>query len=310
MTDSSVEPPGRPEPPPIVYKYLTPDRVDVLESRCIRFTQASALNDPFELRPYFDTILGTDELEGMVAKAEPDWNYGAEELDKYLPPELKGKVTVRDLVQLLQRAGAYEEVMKQVRREILPQMREIESRATPMVRDMLIDKCRNHFGILSLTEDPVSSLMWSHYAASHTGFLIGFRTSDPWFSRQRGPNDEFFHLRQVEYVDGHWAVSRLEDLGPNMLVRKPGQWRYEGEWRMLAPIASADSTLTDKGEKIALFAFPELAIDSIVLGAMANPSLGERISAAIARWLPGTKPRIQMATLNPRDATVTIRDQG
>lgn len=35
----------------IVYKYVHPDRIDVLENGLIRFTQPAALNDPFDLRP-------------------------------------------------------------------------------------------------------------------------------------------------------------------------------------------------------------------------------------------------------------------
>lgn len=35
----------------IVYKYLHPDRIDVLRNNKIRFTQPAALNDPFEVMP-------------------------------------------------------------------------------------------------------------------------------------------------------------------------------------------------------------------------------------------------------------------
>jgi hypothetical protein len=35
----------------IVYKYLHPERVDVLKNNRIRFTQPAALNDPFEMMP-------------------------------------------------------------------------------------------------------------------------------------------------------------------------------------------------------------------------------------------------------------------
>lgn len=35
----------------IVYKYLHPDRIDVLRNTQIRFTQPAALNDPFEVMP-------------------------------------------------------------------------------------------------------------------------------------------------------------------------------------------------------------------------------------------------------------------
>jgi hypothetical protein len=37
----------------IVYKYLDPARIDVLEQGRIRFTQPGALNDPFETLPCF-----------------------------------------------------------------------------------------------------------------------------------------------------------------------------------------------------------------------------------------------------------------
>lgn len=35
----------------IFYKYVIPERIDVLLNGMIRFTQPTALNDPFELRP-------------------------------------------------------------------------------------------------------------------------------------------------------------------------------------------------------------------------------------------------------------------
>lgn len=36
-----------------LYKYLIPDRIDVIRSRSGRFTQHMALNDPFEMKPFF-----------------------------------------------------------------------------------------------------------------------------------------------------------------------------------------------------------------------------------------------------------------
>lgn len=37
----------------LVYKYVTPERIDILENGYIRFSQADALNDPFEAHPSF-----------------------------------------------------------------------------------------------------------------------------------------------------------------------------------------------------------------------------------------------------------------
>jgi hypothetical protein len=66
----------------LVYKYLHPDRIDVLKNGVIRFTQASALNDPFESRP----ILGgfRESIEKAVRNASggiltPDTLYTIQE---------------------------------------------------------------------------------------------------------------------------------------------------------------------------------------------------------------------------------------
>src|SRR5207244_2360375 len=39
-----------------IYKYVTPDRVDILRNGRVRFTQAAALNDPFETHPCFTEL--------------------------------------------------------------------------------------------------------------------------------------------------------------------------------------------------------------------------------------------------------------
>lgn len=50
--------------------------------------------------------------------------------------------------------------------------------------------CRNGFsrnyGILSLTRQPLNSLMWSHYGDEHQGVVLGFDTDIAGFSNQRG----------------------------------------------------------------------------------------------------------------------------
>jgi hypothetical protein len=40
----------------ILYKYLSPERLDVLRDAKIRYTQPRLFNDPFELRPYYKLI--------------------------------------------------------------------------------------------------------------------------------------------------------------------------------------------------------------------------------------------------------------
>ena len=45
-----------------VYKYVSPERIDVLQNCRVRYTQPRYLNDPFELRPHFSDLMGREEL--------------------------------------------------------------------------------------------------------------------------------------------------------------------------------------------------------------------------------------------------------
>lgn len=51
------------EYPKRLYKYLIPDRTDILNNNLIRFTQPSALNDPFELNPIFFDLFSENQLK-------------------------------------------------------------------------------------------------------------------------------------------------------------------------------------------------------------------------------------------------------
>lgn len=56
----------------ILYKYVMPDRIDVLQKRRIRFTQADALNDPFEINPcILEFMEGAKEYASTKYKGPP-----------------------------------------------------------------------------------------------------------------------------------------------------------------------------------------------------------------------------------------------
>jgi hypothetical protein len=55
---------------------------------------------------------------------------------------------------------------------------QLEGIAVSLVRN----KCNDSFGVLSLTRQPLNALMWSHYADSHKGMVIGFDVEAAGFS--------------------------------------------------------------------------------------------------------------------------------
>jgi hypothetical protein len=50
----------------ILYKYLHPDRVDVLARKMVRFTQPGDFNDPFEFRPYIESAAADEAVRDYV----------------------------------------------------------------------------------------------------------------------------------------------------------------------------------------------------------------------------------------------------
>ena len=51
-----------------LYKYVGPERVDILESCTIRFSPASSFNDAFDVRPFFHELDSWLRIPGEVAR--------------------------------------------------------------------------------------------------------------------------------------------------------------------------------------------------------------------------------------------------
>jgi len=75
-------------------------------------------------------------------------------------------------------------------------------------------------GIFCLTEKSTSHLMWVHYAACHTGFVVGFDTSAPVFHQDGMVFDKVIYE--------HRPPTALTLKG---CLNKDPDWKYEEEWR-------------------------------------------------------------------------------
>jgi Protein of unknown function (DUF2971) len=71
-----------------------------------------------------------------------------------------------------------DELLKNEPKVMRDALREALSVLTTQVNNELVEKFTSHlrggFGVLSLAEDPLSCLMWSHYSDSHRGFCIEY----------------------------------------------------------------------------------------------------------------------------------------
>jgi hypothetical protein len=129
--------------------------------------------------------------------------------------------------------------------------------------------------ICSLSRERISTLLWSYYAAGHTGVAFGvqvLRTGDP-------PNVE---VRPVRYDSGVYigpeAVHRSPDaVALDILTQKQLPWQHEKEVRVFAATS-----------------FVRVKLTELVLGCNISPEDQKLITAVARRW----HPRIRVRKLN------------
>lgn len=96
-------------------------------------------------------------------------------------------------------------------------------------------------GVFCATTNPRHLLMWSHYADSHRGICIGFRG----IARQPATGRAVAH--PVQYTVRRPHVNPMKSLTESArkrcVLRKPKEWEYEDEWRLVGTNGPEDLIL-------------------------------------------------------------------
>ena len=245
----------------VFYKYVSAERIDILQNRLIRFTQPNAMNDPFEAQPHF-YALGKKGLASAYAEMIRRAQYRVWEDYK--------RVTQTDLdrwafAKKIETDPDYAESLYESlgHRDILPNLRE------------RFNKLHNTAGILSLSETSDNLLMWAHYAEGHTGFVLVFDGSHYFF---KGKNflPGFAKPEPVEYRSER-PYMKIEETSKEAALReiffvKGLDWKYEKEWRYLKTLDDADKQLRDVPD-VNLFRLPPKCIIGVILGCNSTEEL-------------------------------------
>jgi hypothetical protein len=241
----------------ILYKYLSPERVDVLEHRRIRYSQPNAFNDPFEVKPYISHISDDAQIEANIDQLLDD---ETRKLYEILPPEACAILSYEQIASLVM----------QRRESLRGRFGILINKFTPKVREIMENKFNEILGILSLSESPTNILMWSHYARHHEGFVIGFDVTHNHFNEKRSEKDEFGYARKVEYRPKrpNAALSAMD--GVDVFLVKAADWSYEREWRVFRPLPNAGQRIETGGIPICLFSFPPECVVEVIIGARTN----------------------------------------
>ncbi len=111
-----------------------------------------------------------------------------------------------------------------------------------------IEKANDTISVLSLTENPHNTLMWSHYAENHSGICIKIELNnynDLYGIKFKGHNFNgrhtnlvppgFIFIKKINYsetmpVQNNILNRNIEDMA-KYLYTKHENWKYEQEWR-------------------------------------------------------------------------------
>ena len=272
MTDSVSRSPA------ILYKYLPPERVDVVANGLLRYTQLGAFNDPFDGRPHL-TALGTDEqLRESLACIIPEENRRAYDM---LSEEVRAQVPFE----------VFSALAISIAEHGTPSFMEQMRNVVPSFQDWFHSKMDEHIGVLSLLALPDNLLMWSHYSFGHTGFVLGFDVQHAYFNSKLSESDELRHIREVLYREERTQAPLTAMNGVEMFFVKSAHWAYEQEWRILRPLADAEVTEEVSPFPVHLFRFPDDALRQVIFGPKMDHATKRALIAAVT-----ARPGLQHVT--------------
>ncbi|MDA1050514.1 MAG: DUF2971 domain-containing protein [Planctomycetota bacterium] len=211
----------------LVYKYLSPARVDVVESALIRFTPPLELNDPFEAQPCL--LDYRDHLRAYLAKE-------CGRADKPVSPaDIDGLVDTH-ISNLQRRIGEVTVVLS------------LSKNCDNRLMWSHYGKSHQGFVIGFDSDNDFFSVQREQIRLSPT---------EVQYSAERAnvPVDSSVPPNQFLAPDREFLLTKSQD------------WAYEEEIRVLADPQKADITKAGpNGRDISLFQFPSTAVREIILG--------------------------------------------
>ena len=231
-TDSEQQQP----PPEILYKYR--DWTGEFSKRSIEnlevfFPSPRRFNDPFDCAIPPDPFTETeDETRARAARSVAQDMPDASRIEQRFETESR--------VERFKNSSRSPEIRKNISMETTRAM-------------------ADEFGVLSLTTDPTSILMWSYYADKHAGLCVGYdvrvlretvnKVHETYALLKVKYQRDFPDLRPQDYSD-------TRDLVIDMLTIKAKDWEHEQEYRLI---------LDGRNDKP--ISLPKSAIAEVIVGA-------------------------------------------
>jgi hypothetical protein len=231
-------------------KVLNKKRLKCIEKNHFWFAKSDTLNDPYDCKPFYKDIQSLEDIERILNDLEED------EFEFILQkfPNSESRDDILSLFAKILGSSKTQNSVKNLTKHILQKFALL----------VVTAKIRN-VGILSLTTNYSSCLMWAHYAKNHEGICLEIHI----------PNDTK-SLDDVKYVEKqpviaiHEAMNKKHGKFQEIFYTKSKMWKKEEEWRMVAR----------KGDEAK--PIPNTSITKIIFGINTSESTKSKVSEYIS----------------------------
>jgi hypothetical protein len=249
-----------------LFRYFAPERIDVVEKERIAFVHPTAFNDPFDTAPIVNARATKLDVKHKIAERMRVSPYCVTEFNS---EQVDG---INKLSRKERRALFRDERKKAIGRYL-----EFNHKMAESAQELY----QKNFGsaVLCLTAKKDNLLMWAHYAASHSGFVIEFDLDVKTFRR-------LGILWKMMYVDNRPVLDYMDRTRNEFVSNIQGwfskgtSWAYEEEYRFLRHDKLCEKVLLPNGRAIYFVDLPKECIKSIYLGCRCNEELIRRARAA------------------------------
>jgi len=262
------------------FKYMTVSTAKiVLHNRTLRWSTSQVLNDPFDMRFKMSVDCDPDVLRSSVIENLWQVYSGTKAAD---PANIMGAMMT--LLRSRNPSLTRDDLDTGVGPGIDDSYRSLLS---------VLARYQGHFDhhmskmkILALTSKPDDVLMWTHYAGSHKGVVMRFRSipelDSPYGMAKPmnyvGAPPPFYDMDDLVSIMSGTATTDSTKLVEKMVYTKSDRFAYENEWR----ISTGAGRNPDEPYEDVQFGAPEL--DGIIFGLAASDADVTSIREAAAPY--------------------------
>ena len=234
-----------------LFKYVRPERIDILENQRIAFTLPEDFNDVLDSRLKVKPMTSRNFLKRRAKEEE-------REVLKGLPAEF----------QALPRS----ERRKAARGFLKGSIKNLQENAEIIankLQDELYENVSKKFCVLCLTTNPNDPLMWGYYADGHRGFMLEFNTNDPRFALSDKLHQIIYSASPPTYDQsvashGWWKI-------------KSKAWEHENEYRIISTLDDCEKKIVN-GKTIYLRHLPRTCVKAVYMGLKIEESIKKTIT--------------------------------